>query len=91
VVAVVLLRPVSDQLEPADDLANGEEANDLRRYDANGHPLCVRHAADLGHEVLGCGVGRHALDAVEQGRGLLNGVHRWLHVGLHCLDGSVTC
>jgi hypothetical protein len=52
-VVTVLLGPVSDQLESANDLTNGEETNDLSSYDSNGHPLCVRHAAYLSEKVLG--------------------------------------
>jgi hypothetical protein len=89
VVAAVLLRPVAHQLEPADDLADGEESDDFSSDNANGRPLCVGHAADLGEEVLGCGVAGLGCDAVHERSGLAEGVHGWLHVCLHCLDGAV--
>lgn len=41
VLAAVLLCPVANQLESADDLADREETNDLRSDDADGRPLCV--------------------------------------------------
>lgn len=41
VLAAVLLRPVANQLESADDLADREETNDLSSDDADGRPLCV--------------------------------------------------
>lgn len=63
---MVLLRPVADKLEPADDLANGEETNDLSSYNANGCPLCARHATDLREDVLGIGVAGLAGDAIEE-------------------------
>jgi hypothetical protein len=88
---LVLLRPVADQLEPADDLAYGEEANDLGGDDANGRPLCVGHAAQLGEDVLWGGVAGFAGDAVEEGGWLAEGVDGGLHVLLHCLDGAGWC
>lgn len=50
--ATVFLRPVADKLEPANNLADGEEANHLSSDDADGCPLGVGHAADLGEQVL---------------------------------------
>jgi hypothetical protein len=84
-----LLRPVSDQLEPANDLADGEEANDLGDDDADGRPLGARHAADLRENVLGLhavGLGR---DAVHERAGVAEHVQRGLDVVLHRLNGAV--
>jgi hypothetical protein len=89
VVAAVLLRPVADQLEPANDLPYGEETNDLGSDNANGRPLSVGHAADLSKEILRACVAGLVCDAVKEGGWVAESVHGRLHVCLHCLDGAV--
>lgn len=91
VLAAVLLRPVADELEPANNLADGEETNNLGSNDTDGCPLCSRHSTDLGEHVLRRRVAGFACDAVEQGRRVAEGVQRRLHVCLHLLDGAVQC
>lgn len=50
---LVLLGPVANQLETANDLANGEEANDLGSNYANRVPLCAGDVSDLCDDVGG--------------------------------------
>lgn len=80
-VTTVPLLPVPDNLEAADDLADGEEANDLSGDDAGAPVLRARCAADLGEE----GVGVQAVG--ERGR-VAEGVEGRLQVALDGLDGA---
>lgn len=58
VVSVVDLAVVANQLEPADHLANGEEAQALGKHHAAGHHLCPREVPELlGVDVLEDGAG----------------------------------
>lgn len=81
-VAAVPLLPVPDELEAADDLANGEEADDLCGDDAGAPVLRARCAADLAEEGVG-------VDAVQERGGVAEGVDRGLEVALDGLDGAV--
>jgi hypothetical protein len=81
---VGLLLPVADKLEAADNLADGEETENLGRNNASRHPLCAGHAADLREHVVGVGVAETA----DERRRLAERAERRLHVRLHCLDGT---
>jgi len=48
----ILLGPVADELEPANDLADGEEANNLGGHNTRREPLCAGQVPDL-REVVG--------------------------------------
>jgi hypothetical protein len=81
---VGLLLPVTDKLEAANNLADGEETENLGRNNASRHPLCAGHAADLREHVVGVGV----TEAADERRRLAERAERRLHVRLHCLDGT---
>jgi hypothetical protein len=81
-VTTVPLLPVADDLEAADDLADGEETKDLGGDDTGAPVLCARCAADLAEN----GVGVHRVG--ERG-GVAEGVERRLEVALDGLDGAV--
>ncbi len=81
-VTAVPLLPVTDKLETTNDLANGEETNDLGGHNAGAPVLCARCATDPAED--GVGVQR----AGERG-GVAEGVERGLEVALDGLDGAV--
>jgi len=66
------LRAVTDELETAKHLANGEKANNLSGDNTDRLPLCSRHASYLVEDVdrLG-GVG---LDRGDEAAGVTSGV-----------------
>lgn len=80
----VPLLPVANDLEPSNDLANGEEANHLGGDDARAPVLRARCAADLGED--GVGVERRG----ERGR-VAERINRGLEVALDGLDGAAGC
>lgn len=80
-VTTVPLLPVANNLEAADDLADGEETKDLSGDDTSAPVLCARCAADLVED----GVGVHRVG--ERG-GVAEGVERGLEVALDGLDGA---
>jgi hypothetical protein len=81
---VVFLRlgAVPNKLEAAEHLANGEKANNLCGDNADGHPLCARHAPYLVEHVDGLGGG--GLDGGKERLGVLGGFCDGLQV---LLDG----
>lgn len=90
---LVLLAPVAHKLETADDLANGEEANDLSGNHTHRVPLSGGDVSDLCENVGGLlggavGLASHAGHAVEDGARVTEGVQSGLDVVLHGLDGS---
>ena len=80
-VTAVPLLPVADELETANDLADGEETKDLGGDDSSAPVLCARCATDLAEH----GIGVHGVD--ERG-GVAEGVQRGLEVALDGLDGA---
>ncbi len=89
-VVLVLLGPVANKLETADNFANGEETNNLSDNYAHRVPLFAGHVPDLCKNVgglLGGAVGL-AGHAVEEGAWVAEGVQCGLNVVLHSLDGS---
>jgi hypothetical protein len=82
--SAVALLPVPNELEPANDLANGEETNHLGSDNTGAPVLCARRATDLREE----GVGVHA---VHKRGGVAERVERRLEVALDGLDGTVSC
>lgn len=85
VVGVSGLAVVADQLEAADDLAHGEEAEHLGEQDAAADDLRPRDVPDLAHgRVLG-GLGARGGGGLQQALGVLDGVDGAVEV---CLDGG---
>lgn len=94
----IFLGPVAHELEPANDLTDRKEANDLSSDNTGRYPLLSRQVPDLGEEVGGLlgGVVGLGGGAVQEGAGVLEGVEGGLHVALHCLDrwwchGALVC
>jgi hypothetical protein len=76
---------VTDKLEAAEHLANGEEADALSGKDAGGGQLGPADAADLFHG----GGGIDGAEGLREGSGLLNGFPQVLVVGLEGADRPV--
>lgn len=89
---VLCLRPITDKLEPANDLTDREEANHLGRDHTCREPLCAGHVSYASNNVGG--VLLHLLCSrvgltgrtVEQRSRVLQGVESWLEVALECLE-----
>lgn len=83
------LAVVSNQLEAADDLAHGEEAEDLGEQDAAAHDLGRRDVPEAleslcrGGDGRGCGGGR-----LQQAAGVLDGGKGAVEVALEGGDGA---
>jgi hypothetical protein len=91
-VVLVLLLPVANKLESANDLANGEETDDLGKNNTHRVPLFAGHVPNLRKDVgglLGGAVGLAGY-AVEEGAGVAESVQCGLDVVLHSLNGSVS-
>ena len=70
-VLLVRYRAVSNNLPPAQHLANGEETDDLSADNTNGCPLCAGHVADSvqGADGLLAGLEGGLLGGLEDGAG----------------------
>jgi hypothetical protein len=77
---VFRLRAVSDKPEAADHFAYGKKANNLGGNNADGHPLCARHASYLVEHVEGLSSG--GLDRRGEAAGVTGGVCDGLEVAL---------
>jgi hypothetical protein len=77
---VFRLRAVPNEPEAADHLANGEKSNDLGGDNADGHPLCARHASYLVEHVER--LGGAGLDRGEEAAGVTGRVYNGLEVAL---------
>lgn len=89
-VVLVLLLPVANKLESANDLADGEETDDLSDNNTHRVPLFAGHVPDLRKDVgglLGGAVGL-AGHTVEEGTGVTESVQCGLNVVLHSLNRS---
>lgn len=76
-----LVASVSDQLESANHLANGEEAQTLRCDNTTGHQLCIADTADLVQDAGGCGTAC-ARCLCEKAAWVANSLESTLEVGL---------
>lgn len=79
------LAMVTDQLESADHLANGEEAQALGRQDTTSHQLCPGDVAHRGSGRAGRGGG--LLRVLEQRARVLESLEEGLPVGLERREG----
>lgn len=80
------LAVVADELEAADHLADGEEADALSQQDAAADELGGRDVAGALDE--GAGLGGGALGGLQQGAGVLDALDGSLEVGLEGGDGA---
>lgn len=79
---------VSDQLEAADDLANGEEAEELSSQDAATHDLSGRDVLEALEGARRAAGGSCGAGGLQQGAGVLDGSEGAVEVALEGGDGA---